>query len=123
MNHEYYNNGNCNAADPYYSDPEYDVDDDGEEYCINEGEIDHIDITDYFDEYLNFIQEKAYVEGLVDYSEVEEAVEGVRYVIFQAPNYETCGGYFQKAFSDRYSRLIDLVMYVVENTYNEALES
>jgi hypothetical protein len=123
LNHEYFNNGNCNACEPYYADPEYDVDDNDEEYCINEGEIDHIDIDDYFNWYLNFIQEKVCVEGLVEYSEVKEIVDGVRYVILQASNYETCGGYFQKDFTDRYSRLIDIVMYVVENTYNEALES
>lgn len=55
LGYEYNNNGNCNAAEPYYADPEYDVDDDGEEYCINEDEIDHIDIAPYYDRMLNFI--------------------------------------------------------------------
>lgn len=116
LGYEYYNNGNCNACDPYYADPEYDTDDDGEEYCINEGEIDHIDIAEYYDNMLNFISTYAEADGLTTNAQVEEAVEGVRYVIEQMPNYETCGGYFQENFEKRYNDIADLVMHVVLNT-------
>lgn len=116
LGYEYNNNGNFNAAEPYYADPEYDVDDDGEEYCINEDEIDHIDIAPYYDRMLNFISTYAEVEGLADAAQVEEAVEGVRYVILQAPNYTSVGGYFQESFQACYNALTDLVMHVVLNT-------
>lgn len=116
LGYEYYNNGNCNACDPYYADPEYDVDDNGEEYCINDDEIKHIDIDEYYDNMLNFIYTYSDVEGLTTTQQVEEAVEGVRYVIKQAVNYETCGGYFQESFEKCYNKLTDLVMHVVLNT-------
>ena len=115
LGYEYYN-GNRNACDPYYADPEYDVDDNGEEYCINDGEIEHIDIDKYYDNMLNFIYTYSDVEGLTTTQQVEEAIEGVCYVIKQAVNYETCGGYFQESFEKRYNELTDLVMYVVLNT-------
>ena len=115
LGYEYYN-GNRNACDPYYADPEYDVDDNGEEYCINDGEIEHIDIDKYYDNMLNFIYTYSVVEGLTTIQQVEEAIEGVCYVIKQAVNYETCGGYFQESFEKRYNELTDLVMYVVLNT-------
>ena len=98
LGYEYNNNGNCNAAEPYYADPEYDVDDDGEEYCLNEDEIDHIDIAPYYERMLNFISTYAEVEGLDNAAQVEEAVEGVRYVILQAPNYTSVGVTFRRVF-------------------------
>lgn len=116
LGYEYYNNGNCNACNPYYADPEYDVNDDGEEYCINDDEIEHIDIDKYYNNMLNFIYTYSNVEGLTTTQQVEEAIEGVCYVIKQAVNYETCGGYFQESFEKRYNELTDLVMYVVLNT-------
>ena len=116
LGYEYYNNGNCNACDPYYADPEYDVDDNGEEYCINDGEIKRIDINGYYEDMLDFIYTYSDVEGLTTTQQVEEAIEGVCYVIKQAVNYETCGGYFQESFEKRYNELTDLVMYVVLNT-------
>lgn len=117
LGYEYYNNGNCNACDPYYADPEYDVDDNGEEYCINDDEIEHIDIDEYYDNMLNFIYTYSDIEGLTTTQQVEEAVEGVRYVIKQAVNYKNCGSYFQKSFEKRYNELTDLVMYVVLNIF------
>ena len=116
LGYEYYNNGNCNACAPYYADPEYDVDDDGKEYCINDGEIKRIDINGYYDNMLDFIYTYSDVEGLTTTQQVEKAVEDVRFVIKQAVNYKTCGGYFQESFEKRYSELTDLVMYVVLNT-------
>ena len=115
LGYEYYS-GNCNACDPYYADPEYDVDDNGEEYCINDGEIKRIDINGYYEDMLNFIYTYSVVEGLTTIQQVEEAIEGVCYVIKQAVNYETCGGYFQESFEKCYNELTDLVMYVVLNT-------
>ena len=116
LGYEYYNNGNCNACDPYYADPEHDVDDNGEEYCINDGEIKRIDIDEYYDNMLNFIYTYSNVEGLTTTQQVEEAVEDVRFVIKQAVNCKNCGGYFQESFEKRYNELTDLVMYVVLNT-------
>ena len=115
LGYEYYN-GNRNACDPYYADPEYDVDDNGEEYCINDGEIEHIDIDKYYDNMLNFIYTYSVVEGLTTIQQVEEAIEDVRFVIKQAVNYKNCGGYFQESFEKCYNELTDLVMYVVLNT-------
>ena len=115
LGYEYYN-GNRNACVPHYADPEYDVDDNGEEYCINDDEIEHIDIDKYYDNMLNFIYTYSDVEGLTTTQQVEEAIEGVRYVIKQAVNYKNCGSYFQESFEKRYNELIDLVMYVVLNT-------
>ena len=115
LGYEYYN-GNRNACVPYYADPEYDVDDDGEEYCINDGEIKHIDINKYYDNMLNFIYTYSVVEGLTTTQQVEEAIEDVRFVIKQAINYKNCGGYFQESFEKCYNELTDLVMYVVLNT-------
>ena len=116
LGYEYHNNGNCNACDPYYADPEYDVDDNGEEYCINYDEIEHIDIDKYYDNMLNFIYTYSDVEGLTTTQQVEEAIEDVRYVIKQAVNYKNCGGYFQESFEKCYNELTDLVMHVVLNT-------
>ena len=116
LGYEYYNNGNRNACGPYYADPEYDVDDNGEEYCINDDEIEHIDIDKYYDNMLNFIYTYSDVEGLTTTQQVEEAIEGVRYVIKQAVNYKNCGSYFQESFEKCYNELVDLVMYVVLNT-------
>ena len=117
LGYEYYNNGNCNACNPYYADPKYDVDDNGEEYyCINDWEIEHIDIDKYYDNMLNFIYTYSDVEGLTTTQQVEEAIEDVRFVIKQAINYENCGGYFQESFEKCYNELTDLVMYVVLNT-------
>ena len=115
LGYEYYS-GNRNACVPYYADPEYDVDDNGEEYCINDDEIEHIDIDKYYDNMLNFIYTYSVVESLTTIQQVEEAVEGVRYVIKQAVNYKNCGGYFQESFEKCYNELTDLVMYVVLNT-------
>ena len=115
LGYEYYN-GNRNACVPYHADPEYDVDDNGEEYCINDDEIEHIDIDEYYDNMLNFIYTYSDVEGLTTTQQVEEAIEGVRYVIKQAVNYKNCGSYFQESFEKRYNELTDLVMYVVLNT-------
>ena len=112
---EYYS-GNRNACVPHYADPKYDVDDNGEEYCINDDEIEHIDIDKYYDNMLNFIYTYSDVEGLTTTQQVEEAIEGVRYVIKQAVNYKNCGSYFQESFEKCYNELIDLVMYVVLNT-------
>ena len=115
LGYEYYN-GNRNACDPYYADPEYDVDDNGEEYCINDGEIKRIDINGYYEDMLNFIYTYSNVEGLTTTQQVEEAIEDVRFVIKQAVNYKNCGGYFQESFEKCYNELTDLVMYVVLNT-------
>ena len=79
-------------------------------------EIEHIDIDKYYNNMLNFIYTYSNVEGLTTTQQVEEAIEGVYYVIKQAVNYKTCGGYFQESFEKCYNELTDLVMYVVLNT-------
>lgn len=131
--YDYCNNGNCNAANAKYIETEYtcydcggsgeiEVDDEGNvedcESCGGSGvyteeEIEEVEITPFYQEFIDLIQENLVKK--FDRGEVYEIISAVERIIVDSVK-DNRSNYFNNKNMAAYNKLSDYVIWFVLNT-------
>ena len=108
LSHEYYNNGNCNAAEIKFVKNE----DVYSGYEDSEEEIDEVTIDPFYQKFINLILNQLIEE--VHGNVIFEAIEDIEELIKEGPKEHS--DYFSQKNIAKYNRLMDYVIWFVLNT-------